>query len=413
MAYLKRIADAELAELLGFMGAVVIEGPRGCGKTETGRQIAASELLLDTDPQAIALADVDPGLLLPGATPRLLDEWQATPSIWNHVRREVDTRQTPGQFILTGSATPADDQTRHSGAGRFARLRMRPMSLFEAGRSTGATSLKSILSGEPTASPASDLTLSDLIDEVLMGGWPGFRQMKVSEATVAVRSYIDQTCRTDVQQLEGTRQDPLRVRAVVESLARNTATPTPLTLIARDCGALGIADDTVASYINALERLMVVENQPAWRAHLRSSHQLRVSPSRHFVDPSLAAAAVRATPESLHADLNFFGLLFESLVVRDLRIYAQPLAGEVCRYRDSSGLEVDAVIDTGSEWAAFEVKLASAHVDEAAANLLRFADRVDTSRRGQPAALAVITGNGYGYVRADGVHVIPIGTLAP
>ena len=413
MAYLKRIADAELAELLGFMGAVVIEGPRGCGKTETGRQIAASELLLDTDPQAIALADVDPGLLLPGATPRLLDEWQATPSIWNHVRREVDTRQTPGQFILTGSATPADDQTRHSGAGRFARLRMRPMSLFEAGRSTGTTSLKSILGGEPTASPASDLTLSDLIDEVLMGGWPGFRQMKVSEATVAVRSYIDQTCRTDVQQLEGTRQDPLRVRAVVESLARNTATPTPLTLIARDCGALGIADDTVASYINALERLMVVENQPAWRAHLRSSHQLRVSPSRHFVDPSLAAAAVRATPESLHADLNFFGLLFESLVVRDLRIYAQPLAGEVCRYRDSSGLEVDAVVDTGSEWAAFEVKLASARVDEAAANLLKFADRVDTSRRGKPAALAVITENGYGYVRADGVHVIPIGTLAP
>ena len=413
--YLPRVVDSELETRLAANGAVLVEGPKACGKTETARQLAASEVLLDIDVPARQAAELDPGLVLAGEPPRLIDEWQIVPGIWNRVRRELDVRKLAGQFVLTGSAVPADDETRHTGAMRFGRVRMRTMSLYEAGRSSGAVSLREALGGAPTSCSDPGLTIHDLIDEVTMGGWPGIRSLSVTDAGQAVRDYLEQIQRTDINGVDGVRRDPLRVGAVLRGLARNVATQATLTRIAADATDLGpsIVDDTVGGYLSALERLMVVEDQRAWNTHLRSSHQLRTTPTRHFVDPSLAVAALGASPKSLLGDLNYFGLLFESLVVRDLRVYAQALGGEVFHYRDQSGLEVDAIVDTPDHWAAFEIKLGSGRVEEAAASLARFRQRVDLARRGEPAVVAVIVGSGYGYVRADGVHVIPIGALAP
>jgi len=380
------------------------------------RQAAASEVLLDVDEEAREAARINPKFVLEGATPRLIDEWQVEPQIWNHVRRAVDDRREPGQFILTGSATPADDITRHSGAGRFSRLRLRTMSLSEVGSSDGTISLAGILAGEGGDAAKTDLGLPDLAGEIARGGWPGLRELPFDTALQRTRDYLEEICRTDVAVVDGGRRDPERVRRLVRSLARNVATHASLTTLVKDtAGPDGqIKDETARGYLIALERLFIVENQPAWEPHLRSKYVLRKAAKRHLVDPSLAVAALGAVPDALLRDLRLLGFLFESLVVRDLRVYAEPLRGRVAQYRDSSGLEVDAIVETGDRWAAFEVKLGGAGpIDEAAANLLRFAKQVDTERVGEPAALAVIVGSGYGYVREDGVQVIPVGALGP
>jgi uncharacterized protein len=359
---------------------------------------------------------VDPALVLDGRAPRLIDEWQIEPTIWNHVRRAVDDRSDPGQFILTGSAVPPDDITRHTGAGRIARLRMRPMSLFEAGRSTGSISLAELLEGRVSQSADPGLTVTDLAAEVALGGWPGLRGRSVADGLLAVRDYLEEIVRVDVGRVDATHRDPSRVARLLASFARNVATHAAATTLARDAGGADgpLKDDTVREYLGALERLMVVEDQPAWSAHLRSRHRLRSAAKRHFVDPSLAVAALRAAPERLLADLNLFGLLFESLVVRDLRVYAQFADAEVLQYRDSGGLEVDAIVETGDgRWMAFEVKLGQGQIDDAAASLSRFAARIDEARCGSPALLGVIVATGYGYRREDGVAVIPIGALGP
>jgi predicted AAA+ superfamily ATPase len=394
----------------------VIEGPRACGKTATARQVAASEVLLDVDVNARQAISVDPELVLGGPTPRLIDEWQIEPTIWNHVRRAVDDRSDPGQFVLTGSAVPADDVTRHTGAGRIARLRMRPMSLFEAGRSTGRISLADLMQGQVERSRDPGLTVTDLAEELALGGWPGLRGRGVDEGLLAVRDYLDEIARVDVGRVDASHRDPKRVSRLLSSIARNLATPAAATTLARDAGGADgpLKDDTVRAYLGALERLMVIEDQPAWAPHLRSRHRLRTAPKRHFVDPSLAVAALRATPARLLDDLNLLGFLFESLVVRDLRIYAQAADAQVLHYRDSGGLEVDAVVECGDgRWMAFEVKLGHGQIDDAAASLSRFAERIDRARCGSPALLGVIVASGYGYRREDGVAVIPIGALGP
>lgn len=418
MAYASRIADAELADRLASAGAVVIDGPKACGKTETARRQAASEVLLDIDIGAQQAATVDPSLVLPGDRPRLLDEWQIRPDLWNHVRRAVDQAQAPGLFILTGSSVPADDDTRHTGAGRFGRLRMRPMTLSELDVGSRDISLAHLLTGTPTTSADTGLTVPDLVELVARGGWPGYRHLETRESMRAIRDYVDQTRRTDIARVDGVRRDPERVMRVLRSLARHTSTQAKLTTIARDASGTdaNIKDDTVAGYIEALTRLMIVEDLPAWQTHIRSSHALRRAPTRHFVDPSIAVGALGASQASLLADLNAFGMLFESMVIRDLRVYAQANDAQVWHYRDSSDLEVDAIItsDTGA-WVALEVKLAPATemLDEAARNLHRLSTRVDTSKTGEPAALGIVVGTGYGYVRPDGIHVIPIGALSP
>jgi predicted AAA+ superfamily ATPase len=414
--YHPRIVDEELAARLTATGAVAIEGPKACGKTATARQIAASEVLLDTDVNAREAAAVDPALVLDGAAPRLIDEWQLEPAIWNHVRRAIDDRQKAGQFILAGSAVPADDITRHTGAGRITRLRMRPMTLFETGTSSGEIALAQLLAGEPIRSSDPGLTVADLAREIAVGGWPGFRGLSVAQALRGVRDYLEEIRRVDVSRVEDIRRDPGKVGRLLRSLARNLATHAATATLARDAGGVEgpLKDETVRAYLDALERLMIVEDQPAWAPHLRSRHVLRSAAKRHFVDPSLAVAALRATPERILGDMKLLGFLFESLVIRDLRVYAQAADARVLQYRDSHGLEVDAILEVADgRWAAFEIKLGHGQIDEAAANLQRFSRQIDTQRCGDPTALGIIVGTGYGYLREDGIMVIPIGALGP
>ncbi len=415
--YRPRIADLELTARLAATGAVVIEGPRGCGKTETARQAAASEVRLDIDDDARAAGLLAPALLLDGDRPRLIDEWQLVPAIWNQVRREVDaTGGRPGQFILTGSAVPADDVTRHSGALRFSRLRMRPMSLLEAGYSTGDISLKGLLDGAELRATDPGLTIHDLAERITVGGWPNLQGSTIDEASIALRGYLEETRRVDLVRVDGVARDPENVARVLRSLARNVATGASARAIAADVGGVDgpIDHHTVLSYLAALSRLFVLEDLPAWSPALRSRTILRSAPTRHFVDPSLAVAALGTGPDRLLRDVETLGLLFESLVVRDLRIYAQAMDASVFHYRDSTDLEADAIVEhRDGRWAAFEVKLGQAAIDTAAAMLLRVAARVDREKHGKPAVLGVITGWGYGYQRPDGVAVIPIAALGP
>jgi predicted AAA+ superfamily ATPase len=413
-AYTPRIADAELARRLEAHGAVLIEGPKASGKTETARRLAQSEVRLDVDDGARRAAQVDPTLILGDAPPLLIDEWQHVPAIWNHVRRAVDHRGAVGQFILTGSAVPPDDDTRHTGAGRISRMLMRPMSLAELGRSSAEVSLASLLSGEPPRAADTGLRIPDIAEDLARGGWPGFRGRSLEAALEAVRDYLAEVCRTDISRVDGVGRDPIRVEQLVASLARNVATYAATSTLAADAPTSGppLKEHTAAAYLDSLARLMVVEDQPAWAPHLRSRYRLRRAAKRHFVDPSLAVAAMRAMPERLIADLNLFGFLFESLVVRDLRVYAQANDARVLQYRDSNGLEIDAIVEVGDgRWAAFEVKLGEGQIDEAATNLSNVVRQIDTTRCGEPACLGVIVPSGYGYMRSDGVAVIPIGTL--
>lgn len=416
MAYQARIADGELAARLESSGAVLIEGPKACGKTETARQQAASEVRLDVDGQQRAAAEITPELVLDRPAPLLIDEWQLVPSIWAHVRRAVDDRQARGQFILTGSATPNDDVSRHSGAGRIAVMRLRPMCLAESGRSTATVSLTKLLDGSTQSAADPGLTVPDLAAVITVGGWPAEQGTPPSTVSRSLRDYLTQISHVDVAAVSGGRRDPSKVDALLRSLARNTASEATITTLTIDATGPGetLDRDSVSGYLAILERLMVVEDQPAWAPAMRSRVQLRSSPKRHFVDPSLAVAALHASPARLLGDLESMGLLFESLVVRDLRVLAQPIGGQVRHYRDNKGLEVDAIVtcDDG-RWGAFEIKLGSMGIDAAAKNLLAFATRIDRAACGEPGVLAVVTGAGLAYRRKDGVHVVPIGTLGP
>ncbi|MCU0622676.1 MAG: DUF4143 domain-containing protein [Gemmatimonadaceae bacterium] len=414
MAYRPRIVDTELATLLRSAGAVVVEGPKACGKTATARQLAASEVLLDVDEPARQVAALDPALVLAGPTPRLLDEWQVVPALWNQVRRQVDAAGAPGRFILTGSAVPADDVTRHTGAGRMARLRMRPMTLAESGAGTGAISLAALMAGEPPRSADPGLTIPDLLTQVAVGGWPLNLTRDVPAAQRAVVDYLEDIRRVDIRRVDGVTRDPDKVGRLLRALARHVATEVSVTTLAADAGGADgpLARDTVLDYLGALERLGIIEDQPAWAPHLRARARVRGSEKRHFVDPSLAVAALGASPARLLADPNAAGLLVESLVIRDLRVYAQALGATVRHYRDNTGLEVDAIVERADgTWGAFEIKLGQGQIDAAAESLTRMAAKIDTTRCGPPAVLGVIVGTGYGYRRPDGVAVIPIGAL--
>ncbi len=416
MQYLPRIVDRELVDRLAGTGAVVVEGPKTCGKTATARNVAASEVLLDVDQNARRMVGVDPSSVLEGETPRLVDEWQTEPAIWNHIRRAVDDRASPGQFILTGSAVPADDITRHTGAGRLTHLRMRPMSLFEAEHSSGEISLQRLLDGNPERSERSRLEIGKLAEIVCAGGWPGHVGRPLPRRLRMNRDYLNEIRRVDISRVSGANRDPVKVGRLLRSLARNVATPAAISTLVKDVRGSGttMKTDTAAKYLEALERLMIVEDLPAWQPHLRSRTTLRTTPVRHLADPSLAVAALRATPVRLMEDLEYFGLLFESMVVRDLRVYAQTLEAEVFHYREKGGLEADIIVEADDgRWAAFEVKLGDRWVEEGAATLRRVADRMKRGGRGEPAALAVILPNGYGHVRPGEVGIIPVGALGP
>lgn len=414
--YLPRVVDTEITTSLRALPAVVLEGPRACGKTSTGREHTRSEVLFGSDRTARLAAEVDPEGLLARPEPILLDEWQLAPDIWNHVRAAADEGRRPGRFILTGSAVAADDITRHSGAGRVRRVRMRPMSLHESGLSTGAVPMAGLFDASTKFAPRAEPSLRDIVEAACRGGWPACVDLDTDSAQRYCEAYLSEICRADIPLLEGPARDPLGVERLLRSLARNTATEASQRTLARDSGTEQPLDPrTVGAYLEALRRVFVAEDLPAWSAKLRSRTRLRQAPKRHLADPSLAVAAMAASPSQLWGDLETFGLLFESMVVRDLRIYAQEARGRVFHYRDSNNLEVDAIIERGDgSWIAVEVKLGGEHaVEHAAASLSRLRRCVDTAAVGPPRNLVVVTATGYGYRRPDGVLVIPLTTLGP
>jgi predicted AAA+ superfamily ATPase len=431
-AYLPRIADKLLAEMLDYAGAVLIEGPKWCGKTRTAGEKAASILKMqDPDMRASYLlaADTKPSLLLHGDTPRLLDEWQTAPVLWDAVRFAVDERGKPGQFILTGSAVPLDNAVQHTGTGRISRLLMRPMSLFESGESNGAVSLAALFDGKwntkntnaPGAGEAdtfgavSTLSVEKLAVALCRGGWPtAVKQPSEKNALRLVYDYADAVIDADVSRVDGVEKNPARVRALMRSLARNISTTASLETLRGDVASNdeSLSDKTIAQYLNALRRIMVVEDQPAWSPAIRSKTTLRASAKRHFVDPSIAAAVLQIKPEQMFDDFNTFGLLFESLCVRDLRIYANANDGDVFHYRDKSNLEADAILALkDGRWGAVEVKMGAKEIELAADNLLKLKAKINADKMREPSFLLVLTATELAYRRADGVFVVPLGCL--
>jgi hypothetical protein len=417
--YRTRVVDAVLDARLKAVGCAVLEGPKAVGKTATAARRAASEVRLDTDANAREIARADPSLVLEGAAPRLIDEWQIVPEIWNHVRRAVDDIGMPGQFILTGSTAASDDVARHSGAGRMSRLAMRPMSLLEAGRSSGAVSLRDLFDGSPARAQRPSSTIPELVDWLCIGGWPAHVDASASNAQAAHRAYLAELARVDMRVVDGVRRDPQRVQRVLRSLARNIATGAEITTIAKDTSLppndAAVGRLTVDDYLDALARLMVTEDLGAWAPSLRSRARLRTRPVRHLADPCLAIAALRASPKALLADWNYTGLLFESMALRDVRVYLDATGGTTYHYRDSNGLEVDIIVELDDgRWGAIEVKLGENRIEEGAESLAQFARTVDLGSVGQPSFLAVLTGASiYPSRRQDGIDVIPITALGP
>jgi len=411
--YYPRICDEVLNRKLQLTGATLVVGPKWCGKTETALQAAASVIYIQSDPQYKETGKIMPSLLLEGETPRLIDEWQDVPELWNAVRHTVDQRKKQGQFILTGSATPRDEVMAHSGIGRISKIQMRPMSLYESKESSGAVSLKALFDGEQELAALSSLDIPQLAYAVCRGGWPGAVTLPAGGELLA-REYTDMLVESDISNLDGVERNPHRVRQVLRSLARNSSTLTTANTILEDVRAndLTINERTLDNYLNAMRRLFVVEDVPAWSPSLRSKTTIRTSMKRQLADPSIATAIMRVDVNGLLHDLNTFGFLFESLCTRDMRVYAQANDGEIFHYRDKDQLEIDLIVSLNDgRWAAIEVKLGEHQADEAAANLIRLKNKVDTSRIGNPAFLMVLTGGKFAYKRKDGVLVVPLACL--
>lgn len=409
--YLSRLADDLLDRGLRSAGAVLLEGPKACGKTSTASQRAKSLVRLDANPPLRAAGLTDPNLLLDGETPRLIDEWQLVPDVWNAVRVAIDDRQRDGQFILTGSATPADDVTRHSGAMRISRVRMHPMSLAESSDSSGEVSLAAILRGDRPRSVGADGDLYRVAELTCRGGWPSNLRRTTEDAMAANRSYLATLASADIVSLDGVHRDPLRVAALLFALARNSASYVTKRTLAEDAAGYGepSSTKTIDAYLDALTRLWIAVPQLAWGERLRSAAQVRRTPKWHLADPSLAAASLGATPAALVAEPGAFGQLFESLAFRDLSVYAQAAGAQTRAYQDSGGNEIDIVVIKDDAWSGFEVKLSSqpAVVDKAATKLRRVA----AGMRKAPAALTILTSTGPSYQREDGVNVVSILTL--
>jgi uncharacterized protein len=414
--YRPRVIDAILKEALDASGAVWLQGPKWCGKTWTARQKAQSFLMMqDPDESANYLqqAMVKPSLLLNGDTPRLIDEWQVAPVLWDAVRFAVDQRGEMGQFILTGSTMPLRSETMHSGTGRISRLKMRTMSLFESGESTGQVSLERLFNQDMPEGSA-QLSIEGLALAIARGGWPASIGLSDKVALAQAGKYLTAIVENDVFELSDVQRNPRRIMLLMRSLARNIATMASVETLRKDVygSESDLSGITVNSYLDILERLFVVENQPAWSTRLRSKAYLRKTPKRHFTDPSIAVAALQTNPDGLLSDFSTFGYLFESMCIRDLRIYAQKLGGEVCHYCDETGLESDAIITLpDGRWGAVEIKMGQRQVEEAANNLLKLKKKVDTEVMQPPAFLMVLTGNGYALKLENGVFVVPITCL--
>lgn len=415
MSYIKRIIEEDLQEKLSASGAVLIKGPKSCGKTETAKQFAKSLLEMDRDKQVPVMMATNPQLLLAGATPRLIDEWQEQPEIWNYVRHEVDDRKAKGQFILTGSANPTDDVKLHSGAGRFTVVQMDTMTWQEMGYSNGMVKISDLLEGHSANFFHEGISLDFIIDRMLIGGWPALLKESTKSALIMNSGYVDLLCEVDMSRISGVKRDPIKVRSLLRSIARNTATLVDnktLELDVKTSDRNELSRNTISEYLDALSRLMILYEQPAFNPHIRSSASLRKSPKRHLCDTSLAAAALGLDKESLLKDIKYAGFLFESLATHELNVYAKANDAMVFHYNDSYGLEVDAVVQKrNGNYAAFEIKLGAGYIDEAAGNLKKFAANMDTAKMDLPKSLNIITGTGMSYRRPDGIHVISLASL--
>ena len=420
--YKQRIADTLLSEKLEAMGAVLIEGPKACGKTTTAEQHAKSVLYMD-DPtrmeQNLHLAETNIRLLLQGETPRLIDEWQLAPQLWDAIRFETDHRTDDGQFMLTCSAVPAEnDKIRHSGAGRFAWLTMRPMSLWESQESSGEVSLGRLFSHPKDIEGINRLSMEQVAFAVCRGGWPKSLNKKSERAALRqVTEYYEAITRSDISRVDGIERDVQRTKRLMRSYARLQGGQVSLATITADIranDANNISDETIASYIKALKKIFVIEDMPAWNPNLRSKTAIRTSDTRYFVDPSIAVAALGLGPSNLINDLETFGLLFETLCIRDLRVYAEAIDGSVYHYRDKSGLECDAVVHLrNGKYGLIEIKLGGdSLIEEGASTLKALANKIDTTRMNVPSFMMVLTAVGdYAYTRTDGIMVVPIGCL--
>ena len=422
--YIPRIADQTLQKKLRTSGAVLVTGPKWCGKTWTALKASNSVIYLqDPDKRAsyLKMAQTEPSFLLRGDKPRLIDEWQTATVLWDAVRFAVDRDPKKGQYILTGSVVVdkendmlPDEKMQHTGTGRISRLRMRPMSLFESGESNGEVSLKGLFDGITDIKSISSLSIEDLAYVICRGGWPAALHLDKEDSLEVAKDYIEAVCERDASVVDKSQKDPDRVRSILKSLARNISTMTTDRTIMGDVRAndSSISDKTLEVYLRALRKLFIIEDIKAWQPSLRLKTGIRTSDKRQFVDPSLAVAAIGASPHTILEDFNYYGFLFESLCARDLRVYSETLLGSIRHYHDNSGLEADLIItlDDG-RWAAVEVKLGSREIEEGAEHLKKLAANIDSTKTPPPSFLMVLTGDVFAYRREDGVLVVPIGCL--
>lgn len=421
MEYKHRIADGILEKKLRSKGAVLIEGPKWCGKTTTAEQQARSILYMDNPASFesnLQMAEIDPGILLEGDTPRLVDEWQLAPKLWDTMRFEVDHRHQVGQFILTGSAVPSDEESmKHSGTGKFSWLTMRPMSLYESGESNGKVSLSHLFESRENIVATNSLRIDDIAFLICRGGWPFACSLQGDAALAQAFDYVDAVIKKDVSRVDGTNRNITTTRLLMRSYARNQGSQATIGTIVADMmtndeNEIGIK--TAGSYLDALRKIFVIEDSEAWNPNLRSKTAIRTANTRYFIDPSIGTAVLGLGPKDLINDLNTMGLFFETLCVRDLRIFADALDGQVFHYRDKSGLECDAVIHLrNGRYGLVEIKLGGDRlINEGASNLLALVDKINTDKMKEPSFLMVLTGTGdFAYRRKDGVYVVPIGCL--
>ncbi len=419
--YRKRIADEILQDKLHSKGAVLIEGPKWCGKTTTALQAAKSVLNMDKPGDIennIRLSEIDPSILLEGDNPRLIDEWQIAPKLWDAIRYEVDMRGKMGQFILTGSAVPVDTKSiTHSGTGRFSWLKMRPMSLYESEESSGEVSLAELFETPEKISGKNDYNIEKMAYFICRGGWPLAVEMEAKYALLQANDYYDGVINSDISRVDGIKRNADTVKKVMRSYARHQGAQVAYTILRDDVvsdESSSINIDTISEYINALKMIYVVEEMPAWNPNLRSKTAIRTSNTRYFVDPSIAAVSLGLGPKDLINDLSTLGLMFETLCVRDLRVYAQSLFGEVYHYRDKTGLECDAVVHLrNGKYGLVEIKLGGEKlINEGCENLKKLKEKIDTEKMNEPSFMMILIGVGkYAYRREDGIYIVPIGCL--
>lgn len=416
--YIPRLLDDVLKRRLELYGAVAIIGPKWCGKSTTAKQYAKSVLELQnprTRENNLEIAKTRPDFLLDGDKPRLIDEWQDAPVLWDAIRYDVDNTGLKNQYILTGSVTPREEEPKHTGTGRIVRLLMRPMSLYESGDSSGEISLQKLFEEDIDIKAISNKELEDIAFYCARGGWPGSINVSKEGALTIARDYLDALITNDIKTVDGVDRNPNRLRTILRSLSRNICTTANLTTIKEDTSYNDseVSEKTIADYINALSKLFVIDDVEAWCPKLRSKTDIRTSPKRCFIDSSIAVASLRATDKDLLKDFRTFGFIFESLCLRDLKIYAQSLDGDVFFYRDKNGLECDAIVHLrDGKWGAVEIKIgAEDAINEAASNLIKFANVVDINEMNKPSFLMILTAGRYAYRREDGVYVVPISVL--